>query len=501
MTQSTGFDVVVVGGGAAGCVVARRLAERGDRSVLLLEAGPELPHPTPPPLRDGWNNPSGPDWIHDWGLESEPDGAGSTGKLRRGRLLGGTSWLTRFAARGAAADFDAWAARGNAGWTFAEVLPTFRRLEADAEFGDRPWHGDRGPIAITRYPQLARSEIHSAALEAFAAAGFAAVDDVNAPDAVGVGPMPMSTRNGRRITSLDAYLPADGRPANLEIRTGTPVAAAVIEHGRAVGVRLLDGNEIRAGWVIASAGTYGSPVLLLRSGVGPAGQLRELGIDVVVDLAGVGGNLADHPGVDLDSGWRGEGPTGAPVLHSLATFRSSGQPDTSAPDLLFWLTDPAGAETGFYLDPILLKPGSRGSVRLRSADPTERPRIILPGVRERRDVDRLAEGYLRGLAIANHAAIRRLATAAAPSRPRSAGSLRQRVVEAAYSIPHVVGTCRMGPSPEHGDVVDALGRVHGVGRLSIIDASIIPEPPSGFPHIVTIMVAEHLAERLPAAAM
>jgi choline dehydrogenase len=253
--------------------------------------------------------------------------------------------------------------------------------------------------------------------------------------------------------------------------------------------------SIAARWVVLCAGAYGSPPILLRSGVGPSAELRELGIDVVVDLPGVGRNLADHSAVDLDSGWRGDGRS-APVLHSTATFRSSSQPLGAAPDLMFWLIDPAGPEAGFYLDPVLLKPESRGSVRLRSADPGDPPRITLPGLRERRDVDRLAEGYRLGVELANHRAIRALAAEAAPSIPASEDELRKRVREAAYSNPHVVGTCRMGPRPDDGDVADAVGRVHGVDRLSVIDASVIPDAPSGFPHVITIMLAEHLSEAL-----
>jgi choline dehydrogenase len=475
-----GYDVVIVGGGSAGCVVARRLAERGDRSVLLLEAGPDLRGDISPALRDGWNNPMGGEWVHDWGYATEPAADGSTQKLRRGRLLGGTSWLTRFAVRGAAADFDAWAARGNPGWSYAEVLPSFRRLEADAEFGDRPWHGDAGPITIQRYPNLQRAPIHEAVVEALRDHGFPAIEDHNAPDAIGVGPMPMSTRDGRRLTTLDAYLP-EPRPTTLEIRVDAPVATVAIAGGRAHGVRLMDGTEIAARRVILAAGVYGSPPILLRSGVGPAGDLRALGIDVAADLPGVGANLADHPGVDLDSGWRGDGAT-APILHSIATFRSSGQPASAAPDLMFWNVDPAGSEATFSLDPILLKPESRGWVRLRSADPADPPRIQLPSVQAAWDVERLAEGYRLGLALANHPAIRE----------------RRRVLEGAYSNPHVVGTCRMGPTPGDGDVVDAAGSVHGVAALSVIDASVIPDAPAGFPHVITIMLAEHLSRRLAA---
>jgi choline dehydrogenase len=309
----------------------------------------------------------------------------------------------------------------------------------------------------------------------------------------------MSTLDGYRVTTLDAYLPADHRPANLALRPGSQVATVTIRGGRATGVRLADQTAIEAGFVVLSAGTYGSPTLLLRSGVGPADELRDLGIAVVADLPGVGRHLADHPGVELEVGWRGEPTASGPVLHSIATLRSSRQPPGDPPDLMFWMTDPSGTDPHFYLDPILLKPQSRGVVRLRSADPAVPPRIALPGLREPRDIYRLAEGYRLGIELANDPAMRRLAHEPAPSMP-SAAELTGRVLAQAYALPHVVGTCRMGPSPADGDVVDAAGRVHGIGSLAVVDASIMPDAPAGFPHIVTIMIAEHMASGLAAAS-
>ena len=491
MPRTEAFDVAVVGGGAAGCVVAARLAESVDGSVVLIEAGPDVRLQTPADWRNGWRLPTLPDWEY----TTEPNGAGATSRLRRGRLLGGTSWLTRFAVRGAGADFDAWAERGNPGWGFADVLPAFRRLEADAEFGGSPWHGDSGPIPITRYPGLEPSEIHAAAVRAFDAVGFPTVDDLNRPASVGAGRMPMSSRQGVRVTTVDAYLAPDSRPSNLAVRADSMVARVVVEAGRAAGVELIDGTEIRAGWIVLAAGTYGSPTILMRSGVGPSEHLAGLGIEVQVELSGVGANLADHPAVELDSGWRGPATPG-PILHSIATFRSSWASTGGAPDLMIWISDPEGDEPGLWFDPVLLKPRSRGSVRLRASDPTASPRITLPEVRDPADVDRLVEGYRLGLQLANRPEIRRLSMGSPPVEPSTPEEWRRRVLENAYSIPHVVGTCRMGPSPDGGDVVDALGRVHGVERLSVIDASIIPDAPSGFPHVVTIMLAEHLSEKL-----
>jgi choline dehydrogenase len=463
--------------------------------VLLVEAGPDLGKGVSPALLDGWRNPGGPDWTTDWGYESEPGADGKAVKLRRGKLLGGTSWLTRFAVRGHPADFDAWAARGSPGWSFVDILPTFRRLEADADFGDEPWHGKAGPMTINRYGTQRRSAIHDAAVEAFQDFGFPTIEDHNAPGAVGAGPMPMSTRKGRRLTTLQAYLGRDARPASPRIAAGRQVDKVLVNGGRAMGVRLVDGTEIAADSVILSAGTYGSPPLLMRSGIGPAAHLRELGIDVAVDLRGVGENLADHPGADLDAGFSGDAACAA-LRHTIATYRSRSQPADGPPDLMFWVHEPSEDDGRLYLDPILLKPESRGSVRLRSADPLATPRIILPGLRTEHDVERLMEGYELGLAIASHPAIRALAEEPAPATPAGRAELRERVVANAYSLPHVVGTCRMGPSPDAGDVVDAAGRVHGVDGLRVIDASVIPDAPSGFPHLVTIMVEEHLAQRL-----
>jgi choline dehydrogenase len=310
--------------------------------------------------------------------------------------------------------------------------------------------------------------------------------------------MPMSSRSGERVTSLDAYLPAGFSSPSLTARPDSTVDRVILDARRAIGVRLVDGTDIHADAVILAAGTYGSPSILMRSGIGPGEDLRSVGVDIQVDLPGVGANLADHPGVDLDSGWRGRGSDG-PILHSIATFRSSSAASGSGPDLMFWASDPEGDDGRFYFDPILVRPRSRGSVRLRYADPTEPPRIALPGVRESADIDRLIEGYRIGLELANRPEIRSLSREPAPADPGDAAAWRQTVVANAYSIPHVVGTCAMGPSPEKGAVVDSLGRVHGVAGLAVVDASIMPDPPSGFPHIITIMIAEHLSEKLAAA--
>jgi choline dehydrogenase len=491
MAGTAVFDVVVVGGGAAGCVVAARLAESASRSVLLLEAGPDLRAKVPDELRDGWHLSA----EHDWGFASDPDPQGVVSDLRRGKLLGGTSWVTRFALRGSPADYDEWASVGNPGWGFDDVLPYLRRLEADVEFGDQPWHGDRGPMPITRYCDLELTEIAAAGLEAMQAAGFPPVEDHNRPGAVGAGRMPMSSSDGIRVTTADAYLPVGGTPPNLTIRANAHVGNVVFDGDRASAVRLSDGTVIEAGWVVLCAGTYASPTILMRSGVGPADHLRLGDIPVCVDLPGVGENLADHGGIDIDCGYRGPARA-APVLHLLATFHSAASSSDEAPDLMLWLSDPRGDPPMFEIDVGLLRPRSRGTVRLRSADPAVAPRIDLPNLRDPFDVERLAEAYARGLELANRPEIRSLCADPPSPEARERDALVKMIGANGYSLPHVAGTCAMGPQPGHGAVVDASGTVHGTDRLSVVDASIVPNGPSAFTHIPTIMLAERLSEQI-----
>lgn len=478
-------DVVVVGGGAAGCVAAARLSESASRSVLLLEAGPDLRADPPAFLHDGW----GITRELDWGYLSEPDARGVVRSVWRNKVLGGTSWVTRFTPRGAPADYDAWEARGNPGWGFDDLLPAFVKLEADADFGDRPWHGDRGPMPSRRYLDLDYTGVTNAAVEAIRAVGFPAVEDHNEPRAIGVGRMPMSTTDGVRVTTADAYLPLGATPPNLEIRADAQVADVTFDGATATGVRLLDGTEVEAGWVVLCAGVYGTPPILMRSGIGPAEHLRALDVPVRIDLPGVGANLADHPGMDVDVGYRGPGRD-APVLHSLTTFHSSGTPSDEPPDLAFWVIDPTSEPGSFEFGVLLLKPRSRGSVRLRSNNPADSPSITLPALDDPSDVERLGECYRRAIDVANRPELRSLCAEPATADPGDDVALRARVRMEAYSVPHVVGTCALGSA------VDASGRVLGTERLTVADASVMPDVPSGFTHVPTIMIAERLSEQL-----
>jgi choline dehydrogenase len=479
-------DVIVVGGGAAGCVVARRLADAG-RSVLLLEAGPDRRADPPPGFRDGWVLPQ----EYEWGYMSETMPSGEPQRAWRIKLLGGTGWLTRFAVRGSPADYDAW----GESWRFDDVLPYFKRLERDLDFGHEPWHGESGPMPVTRYLDLEHTVPTAAAFEALQASGVPFVDDHNRPGAVGAGRIPFSSLDGNRVTTADAYLPPDETPPNLAIRADTHVDRVVFDGESAIGVRLADGTVVQGGQVVLCAGAFGSAPILLRSGIGPPDELRSLGIDVRADSPGVGANLADHAGVEIDVGY-GKESRAEPILHVIASFHSSSVPSDEPPDLLLWLSDPVpggqGAPAYMALEALLMRPRSRGRVSLRSADPTVPPRLELPQLDDQFDVDRLAEAYARALEVVNHAGLRAVC-AAEPSGapdPDDAEALCAWIRSTLYSYPHVAGTCAMG------SVVDTNGRVHGTERLTVGDASIMPDMVSGFTHFPTIMIAERLAEQI-----
>ena len=342
------------------------------------------------------------------------------------------------------------------------------------------------------------TEVHDAAIRGALAAGFPWVEDHNQPGAVGVGYMPMSSVVGVRVTST-AYLNGPLLAGTLELRADAPVDRVTFEGGRAAGVRLVDGTTIEASTVVIAGGTYGSPQILLRSGIGPARDLRALGIDVHTDLPGVGANLRDHPGVEVDIGYEGPGRD-TPLLHSIATFHSRTTPSDRSHDLMLWIADPVGPESPapVTIEAVLLRPEAPGRVSLRSADPTDPPLIELPGLTDG-DVRRLSEGLERAVAVATQPLLRRLCTGPAPTIPAGDDEIRTFIRENGYSIPHVVGTCAMGPRPTDGAVVDANGRVHGIENMFVADASIIPEPPSGFSHLPTLMLAERISELIARA--
>jgi len=477
-------DIAVVGGGAAGCVLAARLSERG-LGVLLIEAGPDYPDPEalPAELRSGWRSAG----THDWGYADEATGA----VVARAKLVGGCSATNgTIALRGAPADYDGWARLGNPGWSYAEVLADFRKLETDLDFDD-DWHGRHGPVPIRRYEPKELTPVNAAAYEALGEAGFPEVADHNRPGAVGVGAAPVNTVGGVRMSAAATYLRAARDRGNLRILPGATVDRVLIERGRATGVKLADGRVVRAARVVLAAGTYGSPAILLRSGIGPARDLAVLGLPCRSHLPGVGANLQEHPGISVLWPLVAEFPDG-PRFQVVAT-----RADTDDTDDAPWLQHvPAATPDLFWVSATVMRPRSRGRVRLGSLDPAAAPKIRLNLLADPADLTAMIRGVRSARQVGALSPLRELA--GGPEQWLGAGldegaAFADAIRRSAWTYHHACGTCAMGPEPEQGAVVNARGEVYGVPGLWIADASIMPVIPSGNTHLPTLMLAEHLA--------
>ena len=530
----TEFDYIVVGAGSAGCVLANRLTACGRFTVLLLEAGgSDARFWLRAPIGYGMSfyNPS-----VNWMYRTEPDPglADRQGYWPRGKVLGGSSSINAMVfVRGQPHDFDDWAALGNPGWAWSDVLPYFRRLE-DSPHGPSPLRGAGGPVHVSDV----RAQVHPLCetyLRAGEQLGLARNEDINGASNEGVAINQITTRNGLRESASTAYLrPALARP-NLRLATGAHVTRVLFDGRRARGVAYLQGGKqqdcVARREVILAGGAINSPQILQLSGIGPGEALQALGVPVVADSPAVGRHLQDHlcidhvyrsrvPTLNADLGtWPGKlwagmrylaqrrGPLALSINQGGGFFRS--RPDLAHPDMQLYfsplsymravpgrraLTRP-DTFAGFSLSAQPCRPESRGFLALRGPDPLLPPRIVPHSLATPADREAMLDAarFLRALAatpafqaVIDHEILPGPAV-------QTDAQVMEDVAQRASTVFHPVSTCRMGPDPRLA-VVDASLRVHGIAGLRVVDASVFPTLTSGNTNAPTLMVAEKAAD-------
>ena len=519
------YDIVIVGAGSAGCVLANRLSADPGRRVLLLEAGPSDWHPFIH-MPAGIAKLVGKKGIN-WDYYTEPEAALGGRRLwwPRGRVLGGSSSINAMCyIRGVPTDYDDWArAAGDARWSWDRVLPYFKRAEGNTRGADA-LHSATGPLGVQDL--VYRNPLSQAFVDAAAAAGFPLNTDFNGPRQEGFGLYQVTQRNGARCSAATGYLAGVRGRANLHVRTGAFAQRVRVDGGRAAGVDyVLRGRPMRAEAreVVLCGGAINSPQLLMLSGIGPADHLRQHGIDIAADLPGVGANLQDH--LDICTLQRSLAPITYDRLSDLAVawnyFMHRAGPGTSNVaeaggfvrthlatdgrcDMQFHfvpaLLDDHGRNRlpgyGYTVHACALRPRSRGTIRLKSANPADKATIRANYLSDTEgyDLRMLVEGVRlsRGILAARPFDAYRGAEIFPGSGAQDDGAIVDFIRRKAETIYHPVGTCRMGS--DAGAVVDSELRVRGVAGLRVVDASVMPSLPGGNTNAPTIMIAEQAAD-------
>ena len=504
------YDVIIVGAGSAGCVLAARLSEDPSRSVLLLEAGPDYSdfERMPEAIKDGGNiEATAMDSPFNWGFLGKANDSRTEPMLvQRGKVIGGSSSINSQAfLRGVPEDYDGWAAQGNSEWSYVKVLPYFRKLETDQDFAD-DFHGSDGPVPVRRFRRDEWLPFHNTFFQACLDAGFSECWDMNHPESEGVGPMPVNNLNGIRMSTAMTYVNPSRHRLNLTVRGDTLATRVLFNGDKATGVEVLSGGQrftVEGKEIILSTGAIVTPQLLMLSGIGPEEHLMSLGISVVHDLQGVGQNLRDHPALALHVRLK-EGFTLTPGLPRMQTLlHYTAESSDTRNDMQIFPSSylPAGSRAGSELGGVRIQCAlhlavSSGEIRLVSNDPCHQPLLDYRYHLDPWDRQRHREAVRTCIRLLEHPECTRVIEgriSLADTDLASDDTLDSWIMRNLYTNQHMSGTCKMGPASDPMAVVDQYCRVYGVENLRLVDLSVCPNVVRANTNATAIMIGERAA--------